>query len=323
MKKKIAFFLFPKTHLLDFAGPAQVFYEANQLGGQRFELIYAATSETVITEQQLIFTQLQLFENLRLGAGDLICVPGIDFENFQLGELDISISQAKNWMWAQKEKGVYISSICSGALALAKMGLLDRVQCTTHWKCMPYFKKQYPKAKLQENRLYCFDRGIFTSAGMTSGIDMALALVEQWSSPLLAARVAQEMVINVRRAETREQKNIFLDFKNHFNPDVYKAQEILANRLDARFNIEDLARELNMSSRHLVRLFKSHTGQTIQAYRDRLRLELGEQLLLNTERSVKEIAGACGFENARQFVRLWKRWKGCPPGKFRKLEQQV
>ncbi len=314
---KIAFILFPKTHLLDFAGPAQVFYEANQLGKSHFQLCYASVTDTIATAQTPVFHQLQPIDTLQLQAGDLICLPGIDFKSFQQGELDSIFPQCKAWMWRQREKGVFISSICTGALMLGRLGLLDHIQYTTHWKCVDYVKQQFPKGRLIENRLYCFDRGIFTSAGMTSGIDMALALVEQWVSPLLAAKIAQEMVINIRRAETQEQKNVFLDFKNHFNADVYKAQELLANRLHTRFTIEDLARELNLSSRHLARLYKKHTGQTLQAYRDKLRVDYGEQLLLNSERSIKEIAIACGFENTRQFIRLWKREKGCTPGQFR------
>lgn len=318
MKKQIIFLLFPKTQLMDFAGPAQVFYEAGQVGGKPYNLIYAATSEQIATEQGVSFAGLRSFASLRLSAGDLICLPGIDFESFKNGEADKAVASVKDWIWEQRGKGVHLASVCTGALMLAKMGLLDRVQCTTHWKCLPYFKAHFPKAKLRDDRLYCFDKGIFTSAGMTSGIDMALALVEQWDSPLIAAKVAQEMVINVRRAETREQQNIFLDFENHFNADVYQIQEILANRLDARYTIDDLAVALNKSPRHLARLFKKHTGKTIQAYRDGLRLELGAQLLMHSEMSIKEIAVKCGFENARQFIRLWKTHKGCPPGQYRK-----
>jgi transcriptional regulator GlxA family with amidase domain len=197
------------------------------------------------------------------------------------------------------------------------MDLLDGIECTTHWKCLEYLRKQFKRTRVKENRIYCFNKGIFTSAGMTAGIDMALALVEQWDSPLVAARVAQEMVINVRRVDSVEQRNIFLDFKNHFNADVYKAQEILSADLNSDFTIDKLPSQLNMSGRHLSRLFKDHTGQTIQAYRDRVRLEYGEQLLMHSEKSVKEIAIACGFENSRQFIRLWKRYKGHTPGRFR------
>ena len=315
---KIVFLLFPKMHLQDLAGPAQVFYEASELGNRNYKILFAGLDQSVTSVQGLHLSALEDIQNLSLKKGDMVCVPGFDFASFQAGELDAAIERAGNWLWMQREKGVYIASICSGAMALGKMGLLDHVECTSHWKCLAYMKEQFPKARILENRLYVFDKGIFTSAGMTSGIDMALALVERWRSPLLAAKVAQEMVINVRRNETAGQKNIFLDFKNHFNADVYKAQEILANRLDASFTIKNLAQKMNISGRHLSRLFKEHTGETVQAYREKMRLEHGEQLLLHTEMSIKEIAAQCGFGNPRQFSRFWRGAKGCAPGEFRR-----
>ena len=322
-QRTVVFLLFPCTHLLDLSGPAQVFYEAGQLGGHRFRLFFAsATEDTVRSEQGLLFADLVRPGDLALRKGDLVCVPGVDFQRFSQGRMDEAIEKAKPWLWRQRENGVFIGSICSGALILARMGLLDNVQCTTHWKCLAYARSHFPRAQFVDDRLYVFDKGMFTSAGMTAGVDMALALVEKWFSPLLAAKVAQEMVINVRRADTKEQKNIFLDFKNHFNPDVYRAQEMLANRLDAGFTVRDLARSMNLSARHLARLFNHHTGQTIQAYRDQLRLQHGEQLLLHTEMFVKEIAAACGFESARQFIRLWKNKKQTTPEAFRRRKAQ-
>jgi transcriptional regulator GlxA family with amidase domain len=315
----IVFLLFPKTHLLDLAGPAQVFYEANQISGQQhFRISFANTDRAVRSEQGLGFSDMTCPENFNLEKGDFVCVPGFDFLSFKNGELDAAILKQKNWLWQQRKRGVFLGSICSGAFVLAKLGLLDNVQCTTHWKCLPYAQSHFPKARWLDNRLYVFDKELFTSAGMTAGIDMALGLVDKWCSPLLAAKVAQEMVINVRRAETKDQKNIFLDFDNHFNAEVYRAQEILTSRLDARFTVSDLAQMINLSERHLARLFKRHTGQTIQAYRDRLRLQHGEQLLLNSEMFVKEIAVACGYESSRQFIRLWKKEKGFGPEGWRK-----
>lgn len=317
LSTRIVFVLFPYSHLMDLAGPAQVFFEANALGRRRFDIRYVSLDETVQTAQGLALQPKKGLEDIQTEPGDFVCVPGFDYANFLAGKMDAAFGSAAPWMQEQKKRGVFIGSICSGSLGLGKMGLLDGVSCTSHWKCLPYMKEAFPRARILDNRLYVFDKGVFTSAGMTSGIDMCLALVERWCNPLLAAQVAQEMVINIRRAETKEQKNIFLDFKNHFNPDVYQAQEILADRLDARFTLDDLARKMNRSSRHLSRLFKQHTGQTIQAFRDKLRLEHGEQLLLHTEMSVKEIALQCGFESARQFIRLWKDKKGCTPTAFR------
>ena len=318
--RQIIFLLFPGVHLQDLAGPAQVFYEAGQLGQKAFKIIYAAPASKIMSEQQLQFSSLIHPEKIDVQPDDLICIPGIDFASFERGLIDDAIAEIKPWIIAQRKRGIAIASICSGALILGKLGLLDRIECTSHWKCLAYMKKQYPKARVLDHRLYVFDHGIFTSAGVTAGIDMALALIEQWYDPLLAAKVAQEMVINVRRAETSEQKNTFLNFKNRFHEDVYRAQEILANHLEATYGVEDLAAELNMSSRHLSRLFKVHTGQTIQAYRDQLRMTHGEQLLRNASLSVKEIAVSCGFENARQFTRVWVKTNGTSPGAYR---QQV
>jgi transcriptional regulator GlxA family with amidase domain len=313
----IVFLLFPHSHLMDLSGAAQVFYEANAPGRGRFRLSFASAEPCLPTEQGLHLANLTGYEHLMLGPGDMVCVPGIDFGRFCRGDLDASIEKTAAWLRRQREKGVFIASVCSGALILAQMGLLDGVRCTTHWKCLDYARAQFPRARFVDDRLYIFDRDIFTSAGMTAGIDMALSLVEKWSSPLVAARIAQEMVINVRRAETRDQRNIFLDFQNHFNADVYRAQEILANHLEASFTVKCLAKILNRSSRQLARLFRQHTGQTIQDYRDHLRLERGRQLLRNTELSVKEIAGLCGFGNTRQFARLWKKKTGRTPGESR------
>ncbi len=317
MTKRIIFLLFPHTHLMDLAGPAQVFYEARQLGGRDYQMIYTSMTSKVTSEQDLMFSGLSPIQEVEPNPADFICVPGVDFRRFQAGELDFWIEQVAPWMQKQHRKGVFVGSICSGALILAKMRLLNHHRCTTHWKCLDYLQDTFPRTVVEHDRLYTFDRNIFTSSGMTAGIDMALALVERWDSPLIAARVAQEMVINIRRPENVTQRNIFLDFKNHFNADVYRAQQILSTELRSTFTVGDLARQLHLSPRHLARLFRDHTGETIQAYRDRVRIKLGERLLQHSEKSIKEISIECGFENTRQFLRIWKKYRGCTPTAYR------
>ncbi|MDZ4709065.1 MAG: helix-turn-helix domain-containing protein [Saprospiraceae bacterium] len=212
--------------------------------------------------------------------------------------------------------------MCTGALILAKMGLLNGKNCTVQWKCLDYAKKNFPKAKFRDDHLYVFDKGIFTSGGMTCGIDMALALVEKWSNPLVSAEIAQEMVINIRRADTQNQKNTFLDFKNHFNAEVYKAQQLLANNLQSSYTLKNLAADLNRSERQISRLFKSHTGETIQQLRDKIRLDHGENLLRNTRLTIKEIANQCGYLSPRQFSRVWKARYGEAPKKMNLFSQK-
>lgn len=322
-RTQIAFLLLPSVHLQDLAGPAQVFFEATELGAGHFQLHYISPFPTLMSTQGLSFGPLRAPESLVLGRGDMVCVPGFDFASFQSGRLDTALESVREWVWQQRRRGVYIASICSGALALGRLGLLDHTACTSHWKCLAYMRAAFPRARLIDNQLYIFDRGICTSAGMTAGIDMSLALVEQWRNPLLAAKVAREMVIESRRAGSRGQQNVFLDFKNQFSEEVYQAREILANHLESAYTIDDLARDMNRSSRHLSRLFRQHTGQTVQQYRDQLRLEKGEQLLRHTQLSIKEIALACGFADVRQFSRLWKARRGSTPAGWRKANAKT
>lgn len=309
----VVFLLLPKVHLLDLAGAAQVFYEANQLGGQRFRLTFAAADKQVYSEQGLGFGPLVEVQSLSLGPRDLICVPGIDFAGFQQGELKKPIEAIRDWVWQQRQRGARIASICSGALVLAELGLLDRHPCTTHWKCLDYLRQHYPLAHVLDDHLYVGHNGIFTSAGMTAGVDLTLVLIEQWVNPLLAAHVARELVVPIRRQEIRNQQHIFLNFKNTMNVHVYQAQQIIENRLADNPTAEEIAAELHLSTRHLSRLFKEQTGLSIQAYKNRRRLELARQLLEHSGMSVKEAAVHAGYGDASQLSKAWKkRWKGTP-----------
>lgn len=311
----VVFMLYSKAHLLDLSGAAQVFYEANSFSSRKYRLHFASVNDNITAEQGLQFTNLTPIHKVRLNKNDMIVVVGIDFKSFVRGEMDAEIEQSKGWIKENYHNGVYLSSICSGALILAKMGVLNGKNCTIHWKCLDYARKKFPKARFGDDHLYVFDKRIFTSGGMTCGIDMALALVEKWSNPLVSAQIAQEMVINIRRADTQNQKNTFLDFKNHFNSEVYKAQQLLSNNLQSSYTLKELAADLSMSARQISRLFKSHTGETIQQFRDKIRLDHGENLLRNTERTVKEIAGLCGYQSPRQFSRVWKKRYGTAPKK--------
>lgn len=247
--RTVAFLLLPGVHLMDLAGPAQVFYEAGQLGRFPVRIHYVGMKSEVTTAQHLPVIPTTSHTELELGPDDFLCIPGTDFIRLERGELDEVITDLRTWLLPLQERGVLIGSVCTGALVLAKLGMLNGRACTTHWKCMAYLERAFPLVRLQRDRLYCFDRGVYTSAGMTSGIDMSLALVERWANPLLAAKVAKEMVINVRRSETSSQENTFLNFRNHFHPKVYQAQELLAHNLDTNYTVEDLSRELLISSR--------------------------------------------------------------------------
>ena len=314
----IIFLLFPKTHLMDLAGPLQVFYEARNLCQCPIHIQFTSFEEGIQFEQELTLNCLTNPEYLSPDKNTLICIPGIDFKSFRKGELDASIRQAAPWVQIAYQAGASLCSICSGALLLAEMGFLDYRKCACHWKCADYLQQRYPRANVQKDKLYTEDKGVYTSAGMSTGIDLALYLLEQWFGAFVAARVAQELVVSFRREATKAQRGIYSNLQKPFHPAIHKVQEMLLNQPEANHSIDALARRVNLSPRHLTRLFRKYTGRTIQEFKQEIRLELASLLLQNGQLGIDEIARRCGYSSARQFRRVWKEANGMAPSEGRR-----
>jgi transcriptional regulator GlxA family with amidase domain len=313
----VCFVLLPHVHLLDLAGPAQVFYEATQLGLARYRLVYAGFEQDLSAEQGLRLTALQSPDRIGLGRDDLIVVAGIDFRTFAEGKLQRSVARLRPWLKQQAAAGVPVASICSGALVLAEAGLLDGRKCTTHWKCIDYMQQHYPKIIAQSDQLYVHDRGVYTSAGMTAGIDMALSLLEQAHGPVVSAKVAREMVVYLRRSNDDTQQSIYLDYQTHFNPAIHRVQDHILTHPHRDFTLEELAEVGNLSVRNLTRLFKKATGHTIVQFKNTVKVEVARALLHNASFSTEEVAARCGFASARQLRRVWRQHTGLPLKKER------
>ncbi len=316
--RKVFVLLFSKVHVFDFAGAVQVFYEANTIGKKKFDMVYVSTRKDIETEQHIHFSKLELIENVNPRRKDIICIPGVDFEQLAIGKLDVEIETARTFLEDHHQQGGSILSICTGSIVLMNLGLLNGRKASTHWKCFDWVKRQYPLVSIQEESLYSVDANIYTSAGMTTGIDMTLAYLEELYDPLLAAEVARELVINVRRENIGSQKNTFLNFKNKFHPVVYRVQQILQSRMDEIVTVQELALQMNMSERNLNRLFKEHTGTGIAEYRNKIKLQEAEKLLLHSEKTIKEITLALGYQEPAYFNRIWKQRHGISPGMYRK-----
>lgn len=316
----VCFLLLPQVHLMDLSGPAQVFYEASQLGSRRFRLVYAAVEKSVRTEQGLLLSDLQSPASVMLKPGDFVFIPGIDFKSFQQGMLDHHIRTIAPWLQRQAEAGVELATVCTGSLVLAATGLLDHKKCTSHWKCIDFMKKAYPAVQVQIDRLYVRDGRIFTSAGMTSGIDMALAILENLDGPILPARVAREMVIHLRRNDTDSQESIYLDYRTHFNPSIHRVQDYIISHPGKNPTLEELAAVGNLSIRNLTRAFKKATGHTIIEYKNSVKVSLARTLVHNADYTIEKIASLCGFENVRHFRRVWNDRVGENPKEYRKTK---
>jgi transcriptional regulator GlxA family with amidase domain len=225
-----------------------------------------------------------------------------------------------DWLRRAHAAGARLASVCSGAFVLARAGLLDGRACTTHWKVAARLQREHPRARVVQNRLFVKDEGLVTSAGVASGIDMALSLLEEDHGPLLVARVAREMVVYIRRHGDREQQSVFLDYRTHLHAGVHRVQDWLVLHPERRPSLEELGEHAGMSVRNLTRVFRRETGITLKAFAQRVKLQVARDLLQSPDLKVEAVASSCGFEDARQLRRLWREAYGTSVSQWRRDE---
>ena len=197
-------------------------------------------------------------------------------------------------------------SICNGAFALGHAGLLDDVECTTHWRRVKALQQQFPKSRVVADILFIKNEYVYTSAGISAGIDLALAILEDLKGPLFTHKVARGLVVYYRRSGKHNQQSVYLDYRNHINPQIHEVQDYLIDNLSVDNDIETLASLVGMSGRNLSRIFKEKTGSTVLEYITLLRLETARTMLNNPDFTMEYIASRCGFKTARQLQRILK-----------------
>ncbi|KAI9437776.1 HTH-type transcriptional regulator glxA [Russula earlei] len=306
----IIFLLPPGVHLLDLAGAAQVFYEANEYGSH-FNIQYCTYQLGIATSGQLPFGNIVSYEQVPVQAGDYIFIPGAAMEHLY----DTSLANNETlleWLRNQHAKGAFICSICTGAFLVALTGLLDGYSCTTHWKRTRELQEHYPFARVLENVLFVEDNNIFTSAGVSSGIDMALHILMRIKGDFLTYTVARELVVYMRRTGNEVQRSVYLQNREHINSPVHRVQDWIIEHLHEKITIEQLAALIYTSSRNLTRLFKATTGITIGAYIEKLRVEKAMQLLKEKQK-VEAVARECGFQTAGQLRNILQKHMGKKP----------
>jgi transcriptional regulator GlxA family with amidase domain len=309
--KRVLLLVLPEVHLLDLSGPAQVFDTANDFGA-RYQLEFVGPQSQVTSAQGLVLEAQALPV---VNANDLIVIPGVRLKNQRLPNLDSSL---KSWLRNASASSASIASVCAGALVLLELELLDGKRFTTHWSLFDSVRAQYPKARLQDAALFVTDGQITTSAGIASGIDMALSLVERDHGPILTAKTARELVIYMRRDGTAGQTSVYLEHRTHLHSGVHRVQDHLMQHANQKLKLQALSNMANLSPRGLTHAFKRATGLTPLEYQTRLRLELAQNLLHDPKLSLELIAERCGFEDARHLRRLWQERYGLSPSHARK-----
>lgn len=295
---KVVFLLVPQVHLLDLAGPVQVFDTA-RTQGHPYELHYVAEQPDIPTAQGLTVRASVRWP--ALDPADLVVVPGWRAPTLRgtglLGPASISR------LAGHHASGGTVASVCAGADALGRAGLLDGRRCTTHHEVQEELARRYPQATVVRDVLYVLDRRVVTSAGIASGIDLALHLVAVRHGPAVAARIAREMVVYTRRAGGEPQASAMLRNRSHLSDTVHRVQDLIDARFTERLPLAHLAAAAGVSQRTLTRLFGRATGMTPLRYQQLLRAEHAEHLIGNGA-TVESAARAVGFEDARMLRRL-------------------
>lgn len=301
-KKKIVFLILPQIHLMDLAGPDQVFLEAIDYGAD-LEIEYCGIGDKVESSAGLAIGQTKHFTEIQFNEGDYLFIPGARI-TYMHSEAFRGQSDLFRWIIECHEKNILICSVCSGAFVLGYAGLLDFKKCTTHFKRTDELKRCFPKLIVQENVLYVEDQRIYTSAGIASGIDMALHILEKICGPHFAYKVAREMVIYTRRDGSQPQKSSHLDYRNHIHSGIHKAQDYLMENVHKKTSLMSLAEIACMSERNFTRIFKKEAGITVHEYTDLVRKERIKELLKKPDLSRIQIAKAVGLQSERQLSRI-------------------
>src|SRR5690349_2885654 len=232
----VALVLVPGVHLLDLAGPAQAFSTAAD-HGYAYRLSYLAEQPEVLTAQGLpVRAEVSWPE---LGRDDLVLVPGWRTRTPGAGRLS---DEVRARLRAHHAGGGTVASVCAGADALGQAGLLDGRRCTTHHDLQDELARRYPHAQVARDVLFTVDDRVVTSAGIASGIDLALHLVATRHGPAEAARIAREMVVFARRNGHEHQTSVMLRHRDHLNDVVHRVQDLIDARFADSLPLTDLCR---------------------------------------------------------------------------------
>lgn len=307
------FLVLPDTHVLDLAGPLQIMATLKELGLANVGVECIGPTSVVRTFQTAVLTDVRPLP-ARLAPDAALFVVG--------GKLSASVMNSRQWLEAARwlresvERSgarLQVCGVCTGAFLLAQAGLLDGRLCTTHHRFIADLRRRFPAVHVSESRVFVRDRNVWTSAGVISGVDLALHLVAHVFGEDAAVRVARENVVNFKRFSGDPELSAIMRYRGHCNERVHTVQDAIANDLAANPGGEELARLAGCSSRHLARIFAAETGITVKKYQIALRMDLAHRLLRESTLSLERIAERCGFASVQAFRANWVQYLNVAP----------
>lgn len=305
--RRIVFVAVAPIQILDLTAPFEVFARC---GGYRVELACFGDSGPVTSSSGLTVAGAKSYRSLR-GPIDTLLLPGGN------GPEELRCD-AHFLRWLQRTAGRVrrIGSVCTGAFLLAAAGLLDGRRAVTHWGWCAKLQEQFPKVKVERDPIYIRDGRVYTSAGITAGLDLALALVEEDQGSQRALEIARDLVLFLRRTGGQAQFSNLLAAQSSDHRPIQELQTWMVEHLSENLSVAALAARCRMSPRHFARLFAAERGVTPARFVEQTRVEAARVLLESTEYPIKEVALRSGFGSPDSMRRSFVRILGVPPSAY-------
>jgi transcriptional regulator GlxA family with amidase domain len=316
--RRIIVVVVPPVDELDLVGPLQVFKSVNRLAGRNIYAIEVVTSADCLTVEGeggvLTFIAKHHFNKVEGACDSVLLVCG-------LGSRSVRDAALSAWLKKMAVEVRRLGAVCVGAFLLAEAGLLNGCRATTHWRFGREMATRYPGVRVQHDPLWVKDGNIYTSAGISAGIDLALAWVEEDCGAGLSHEAARELVLFLRRPGGQPQLSISLASQASEMMSIRELQIWIAEHLQTKMSVEDLADRMSMSVRNFERVFTREVGTTPSQYVLQARVEAARRQLERPERGLKQVASAAGFGNVDLMRRAFVRLLGITPRRYRKLAE--
>lgn len=306
----IGILIFPDFQLLDAAGPISAFEIAARCTGKAPVIRVLAAKPGLVRSSSGVEMMARDFKAAN-AITTLVVAGGVRVADAARCEVTRAFVQRL------AKRGVRVASVCSGAYVLAEAGLLDGRRATTHWGRTRDFVARFPKVKFEPDQIFTRDDNVWTSAGISAGIDLALAMITEDHGEEIAQQTARQLVLYHRRSGGQSQFSSLLELKTpngRFGALLSWARE----NLDAPLTVEDLADRAGMSARHFARAFAAETGTTPSKAIERLRLEVARERVQSSREAIELVAETTGFRDPERMRRAFIRAFGQPPQALRR-----
>ena len=317
--RRIIVVVVPPVDELDLVGPLQVFNSVNRLAGRSIYTIEVVTSADRLTVEGeggvLTFVARHHFNRVEGRCDSVLLVCGLGTRSVR----DAALSLWLNRMAVEVRR---LGAVCVGVFLLAEAGLLNGRRATTHWKFGRELAARYPGVRVEHDPLWVKDGNVYTSAGISAGIDLALAWVEEDCGAALAHEAARELVLFLRRPGGQPQVSVSLASQASEMASIRELQIWIAEHLEARLSVDDLADRMAMSVRNFERVFTREVGTTPSQYVLQMRVEAARRLLERTDGGLKRVASTAGFGSVDVMRRAFVRLLGITPRRYRELAGQ-